>query len=164
MIIVFHNQPDRVSYSFETMEDIIWFWESFSNSFSLLHAGSLDCTVSPNLSSRLWGTTAIWLTMLHLSQGEMPQSCEWHSLSASAHTAHISETMGQKLAVNLNIMVWPLLAIKNPLVRAQKVREACETYTGFLSPGWTRISLVIFFFMWTYFKLLWNQWKRSQWH
>lgn len=61
--------------------------------------------------------------------------------SASAHRAHRSETMGQKLDGNLNIIVCPLLVIKNPLVRAQKVREACETDTGFLSPGWTRIYL-----------------------
>lgn len=61
--------------------------------------------------------------------------------SASAHRAHRSETMGQKLNGNLNIMVCPLVVIKNTLVTAQKVREACESDTGFLSPGWTRIDL-----------------------
>lgn len=61
--------------------------------------------------------------------------------SASAHRAHRSETMGQKLDGNLNIMVCPLLVIKNPLVAAQKVREVSKSDTGFLSPGWTRIDL-----------------------
>lgn len=76
--------------------------------------------------------------------------------SASAHRAHRSETMGQKLDGNLNIMVCPLLVIKNPLITAQKVREACEMDTGFHSPGWIRIDLEIsvLFFMWTYCKLL----------
>lgn len=69
------------------------------------------------------------------------EAVSYTAASASAHRAHRSETMGQKLDGNLNIMVCPLPVIKNPLVTAQKVREACETGTGLLSSGWARTDL-----------------------
>lgn len=54
-----------------------------------------------------------------LRSRELP-SC----LGICSQRARRPETMDQKWAGNLNTMVWPLLGVKNPLVRAWKVREA----------------------------------------
>lgn len=61
--------------------------------------------------------------------------------SASAHSAHKSNRVDQKLVGNLNIIVEPLQVFKNPLIRAQKLKQTSEKHTGFPSPWWARIGL-----------------------